>query len=189
MEVSKTEFAWMAKVTQGRVSQWIAEGKIGPDEMTGEGRNAKIKVEPAFVKLKLRLDPSQRNGNGIGTNLNGTAPANKSDELDERIKRAKAETAEALNRKSVEDEKARKGIYVLAGEASVEAGKLASTILEQFEAGLADIASEIAATYQLPQRDLQHLVHKRFRDLRVKVSSKLANEAADLPATVEEETV
>lgn len=191
MEVSKTEFAALAKVSQGRVSQWISEGKIGPEEMLGGGRNARIKVEPAFEKLKLRLDPGQRNGNGIETNLNlqkTAAPTSESDHLDGRIKRAKAETAEALNRKAAEEENARKGIYVRAEEASAEAGKLASTILQMFEGGLADAAAEIAATYKLPQRDLVHLMHKRFRDVRVKVSAKLANDAAALPATVEEKT-
>lgn len=60
MNITKTEFAALAKVSPGRVSQWISEGKIGPDELEGEGRSAKIKLELACKKLKLRIDEERR---------------------------------------------------------------------------------------------------------------------------------
>lgn len=189
---SKLEFALMIGVSPGRVSQYISEGKIGPEDLVGTGQRARIKVDQAKEKLKLRLDPGQRNGNGIETNLatsRSSSTANEIDQLDERIKRAKAETAEAINRRAAEDEKARRGIYVLAEHASAEGSKLAANIVQQFEAALIDLAAEIAATHKLPQRDLMHLAQKRGREARVKISANLMNEAADLPATIEEETV
>lgn len=191
MEVSKTEFAALAKVSAGRVSQWIAEGKIGPGEMLGEGRSAKIRVEPAFEKLKLRLDSGQRLGNGLGTNLSAAkpeTPASESDELDRKIKQAKLETSEAQLRKLKEDENYRKGIYVLASDASAEAGKLVANLLQHFESGIVEMAIETAALHKLPQRDEIHRARTRFRELRVKISATLANDAAGLAPILDEET-
>src|SRR5690606_9605999 len=67
--VSKGEFARMVQVSPGRVSQWIAEGKIGPDALQGEGRLAKIIVDRAMAQVRLRRDPGQAVGNGIATRL------------------------------------------------------------------------------------------------------------------------
>lgn len=73
--VSKGKFAELTGVTPGRVSQWIAEGKIGPDALVGEGRNAKINVRLACEQLKRRLNVDQRFGaNGLGTRLDPFAP-------------------------------------------------------------------------------------------------------------------
>jgi hypothetical protein len=73
--VRKSEFARMCNVSQGRVSQWIANGTIGRDALIGEGQRALIDVQLAFEHLKERLDPSQRFSiNGLSTRLNGDAP-------------------------------------------------------------------------------------------------------------------
>ena len=74
MIATKGEFAKLANVSAGRVSQWISAGKITQAEMVGEGRDAKINVEAAFAKLNLRLDFGQRNGNGLGTILKLVQP-------------------------------------------------------------------------------------------------------------------
>jgi hypothetical protein len=49
--VSKAQFAAMRNVTPGRVSQWIADGRIEPNALIGEGRNAKINVPLASIQL------------------------------------------------------------------------------------------------------------------------------------------
>jgi hypothetical protein len=72
--VKKSKFAQMCNVSAGRVSQWIAEGKIGPEALVGEGQRAKINVQLAFEHLKERLDSNQRFSlNGLSTKLNGDA--------------------------------------------------------------------------------------------------------------------
>lgn len=180
---TKTEFARLCNVSQGRVSQWISEGKLGAGELIGQGRNAKINVEKAREKLKLRLDPAQKLGNGLETKLGPGGPA---DGLDLKLKQAKLEQAEAQNRKLREEEQARVGIYVRAEHVSAEAGKLASTILQMTEGGLADMASLIAAEWKLPQRDVMHIMRTQFRELRAKLSAKLAAEAMALPETTED---
>lgn len=42
--VSKSQFAALTNVTKGRVSQWIADGKLAGDALAGEGRDAKVRV-------------------------------------------------------------------------------------------------------------------------------------------------
>lgn len=199
MIATKGEFAKLANVSAGRVSQWITAGKITQTEMVGEGRDAKINVEAAFAKLNLRLDAGQRNGNGLGTVLrliqptketkDTESPKDEADQLNLKLKQAKLAQAESANRKLAEEERVRLGTYVLAEHASAEAGKLTSTIVQMFESGLVDIAAKIASTYQLPNRDVIHLMRKELREVRVKISASLASELADIPPLQEDETV
>jgi hypothetical protein len=199
MEIaSKSEFARIIGVTPQRVSQLISEGKITPAEMLGEGRSAKIRVDQAMQALKLRLDAGQRNGNGLKTQLHADVPAaapiavevqappeaqpaarsaSVVDEIDLGLKKAKLEEAALRNERLQEEKKARAGTYVLAEHVRTETSKLASLILQMFEAGMAEIATEMAATYKLPQRDVIHMMRTRYRDVRTKVSAKLADEA------------
>jgi hypothetical protein len=68
--VKKSKFAQMCNVSAGRVSQWIAEGIIGPEALVGDGQRAKINVPVALSQLRLRLDPTQRfSMNGLSTRL------------------------------------------------------------------------------------------------------------------------
>lgn len=180
---TKAEFAAMIRVSPGRVSQLIAEGKLGAAELQGEGRSAKIKVAEAMAALKLRLDMSQMAGNGSKTRLDQTpSPA---DHVDARFKMAKLEQQEAINRKIAEEEKARSGIYVLAVEARAEMAKVTAKMLQAFEGGLADMASAIAAQYQLPQRDVVHMMRSQFRDLRAKVSVTMQADGELAPPVIE----
>jgi hypothetical protein len=196
---SKSQFAALAGVSAGRVSQWITEGKITEDEMEGTGRNAKIKVGPACARLKLKLDAAQRLGNGLRTNLSIVSPLpiteqqtqkpepqGAVDKLDLQLKEQKLKQAEAQNRKLEEDERARRGLYVRTQDASAETAKITGTILQMFEGGLADVAAEIAAEYKLPARDVIHLMRKRFREVRAKISGQLADEAEQLPILIDD---
>jgi hypothetical protein len=62
--VSKAEFAMSIGVTPGRVSQYIATGKISGDALVGSGRASRVRSEIAVAQLRERLDPSQMTGNG-----------------------------------------------------------------------------------------------------------------------------
>ncbi|MFC6490714.1 hypothetical protein ACFP9U_22395, partial [Nitratireductor sp. GCM10026969] len=75
--VGKGEFARLIGVSAGRVSQYIAEGKIFGAALVGEGRSAKIVPEVARVQLAKTLEPSQRLGaNGaLLRSVKPTAPA------------------------------------------------------------------------------------------------------------------
>jgi len=188
---TKAEFAQLCGVSKARVSQWIAEGKIGSEELDGTGRSAKIKVNAAIEKLKLRLDPAQRLGNGLGTKLSPTArePFDSEDDvLDRKLKATRLQIAEAQNRKLLEDEKVRKGIYVHASNVKEETGRLVEAVLQLIEQGVVEMATETAALHQLPQRDVVHTARKRLREIRAKIAVNLTSQAADLSRLVEEET-
>ncbi len=193
--VTKGEFARMVNLSPGRVSQMISEGKIS-DCLVGEGRLQRIDADKAIEKLKLRRDPGQALGNGAKAQLHPappaaaypvpSAPMGESDEISLRLQRAKLEEAEFRTRKLREEERARAGLYVLAEDVKAETAKLATRLLQLFEGGLADVATDIASTFKLPQRDVLHLLKKKFRDVRTNVSAEIAQEAASLPLTVEE---
>lgn len=192
--LTKTQFAALCRVTPGRVSQWITEGKIGPEEMEGTGRKARMIVARAAEKLKLRLDAGRRNGNGLHTTLPSLlapeAPpgaAFDSDNIHKRLLQEKLLAAAAQNRKLAEDEKARRGIYVRAEHASAEATHLAATILQTFEGGLNQLAGEVADAYKMPARDVAHMMRKGFRELRGRIAAKLTADAAALPPLIEDD--
>jgi hypothetical protein len=184
--VTKGEFAKMVNLSPGRVSQMISEGKLS-DCLVGEGREARIDAAKAIEKLKLRRDPGQALGNGAKATLSVTPAApSVSDDISLKLQRAKLEEAEFRNRKLREEERAREGTYVRADDVKAETAKLATRLLQLFEGGLTDVATEIAATFKVPQRDVLHLLKKRFRDVRTNVSAEIAAEAAALPAAIEE---
>lgn len=58
--VGKAEFARRRGVTPGRVSQWLAQGKISGAAIVGTGRNAQIDETIACAQLNERLDGKQR---------------------------------------------------------------------------------------------------------------------------------
>jgi hypothetical protein len=188
--VTKGEFARLVNLSPGRVSQMISEGKL-TDCLVGEGRDARIDAGKAIEKLKLRRDPGQALGNGAKATL--AAPAavpsaqpTESDDISLKLQRAKLQEAEFRNRKLREEERAREGYYVRAEDVQAETAKLATRLLQLFEGGLTDVATEISSAFKVPQRDVLHLLKKRFRDVRTNVSAELAAEAAALPSTIEE---
>lgn len=193
--VTKGEFARMVNLSPGRVSQMISEGKIS-DCLVGEGRSQRIDADKAIEKLKLRRDPGQALGNGAKAQLHSVPaatpvapapppPAGESDDISLKLQRAKLEEAEFRNRRLREEERLRAGTYVLAEDVKVETAKLATRLLQLFEGGLTDVATDIASTFKVPQRDVLHILKKKFRDVRTGVSASIAAEASEMPPTVE----
>lgn len=56
--LGKLEFARLAGLSPGRVSQLIADGTIGPDVLEGSGRWAKVNVPRALLALRRYADRS-----------------------------------------------------------------------------------------------------------------------------------
>lgn len=198
---SKGEFARRCNVSPGRVSQWISSGQIGPDALVGEGRSAQILVDKALSQLKRRLDVSQRFGNGLGTRLDaapapaaivisGDAPPPSAstlpeppaiDSTEERIKQAKLKEIEFRNRQAAEEEAKREGRYVLTSETRKALGQVAVEMLTIFEGSLDDLASAIGARFELPQRDVLHLLRAEFRSVRTKAAEAMRRRADAAP--------
>lgn len=203
--VSKADFARLKNVSRARVTQWISDKKIGPDALDGEGRSARIKVDVANEQLKHSLDLGQRLGNGLATRLGETpavheviasaplaAPAtamapSSIDVIEEAFKREKLEGVRRENRKRAEEEAARAGRYVDAQAASAQMAKIVAKTVTVFEGALPEIAGQLAAKFNLSQRDVLHLLRHEFRAVRLRAAGADREAAASLPATIEAE--
>jgi hypothetical protein len=188
--VRKSEFATLTGVTRGRVSQWIAAGKIGREAIIGQGRHARINVAIARRHLRERLSPAHRFGlNGLKTKL-GDAPQEEHSDvpsppsIERRIKQEKLRQAELTTIRAEERDRLARGTYILAAAAKEENGRLASKLFEAFDGSLIDFAAALSARYKLPARDVLHLLRAQMVLVRERVSSEYAALAAAEPATI-----
>ena len=197
-EVSKGEFARIIGVSPGRVSQYLAEGKISPAALSGVGRNAKIRVDQARADLRLTLDVSQRLGNGIETRLDDdgyggavasertiAAPSSGDHAAvrgpDHEIKLQKLEQLRRANRNGAIAEAKDRGTLIETDAARAEKTRVAASMLDVFEGGINDFAAAIAAEFGLPQRDVKHVLRKEFRKVRERAAKQMMDKAIALP--------
>lgn len=195
--VGKSVFAGLINVTPGRVSQYIAEGKIFGEAIVGEGRHAKICVEVAKAQLRRKLDIDQRHGNGLSTRLEPGLPLaspiapspqlSPADPVEEKIKQERLEALQRQNRKAAEEEAARAGRYAPAEQIAQQFGRIAQDMLTGFEGALSDFATAISAQFNIPHRDVLHLLRSEFRKTRQRASDSLQAGAAALPSFIEGE--
>lgn len=202
--VSKGRFAELRNVSPGRVSQWISEGKIKPSALVGEGRNAKIDVAVATLQLRSSLDVSQSAGNGLATNLDlplpvitpapeaalpaaAAASAPVADPIAEAIKQQRLDQLRRANRQKAEEEAARSGKYIETADAVRQLGSVASQLMSVVEGSLTELATAISAKFEIPQRDVLHLLRAEFRKVRANGAKMFRDKALELPATIETE--
>lgn len=204
---SKGDFARRCNVSPGRVSQWIASGQIGPDSLVGEGRSAQIRVEKALGQLRRRLDVGQRFGNGLSTRLDLTPPSPAPEEpsaaaeapavsalpaprlvedTDERIRQEKLREIRMRNRRAEEDEAERVGRYVLAAASRKALTETAGEMLTIFEGALDDLAAAVAARFEIPARDVVHLMRTEFRAVRSRAAEIMRRKREAAPALVDD---
>jgi hypothetical protein len=188
--ITKGQFAQLIGVSPGRVSQMISEGKISGTALVGEGRNAKIIPMIAKHQIKAKTDVGQSLGNGLGTKLAalGYAPmaAPAEDSVSTQLRAAKLEQIQFANRKSAEDELERRGVYVRADATKAAMTRLAVQMLTVFEGSLTDFSAAIAAKFDVPQRDVLHLMRSEFREIRTKVAETSRKAAVDMPHVTED---
>lgn len=189
--VTKGDFARLINVSPGRVSQMIAEGKIGPEALDGAGRSARIRVDVAKRQISARTDVGQRFGNGISTQLDLQIPQ-QSPTHDEPLQPAWDPTTEALkqerlrslrmaNARVAEQRLAEQGRYVRTEQAQAAMTKMAASIVTIIESGLADLAAAISAANGLVQRDVLHQLRTEFRVVRLKAAEAARKDLAALP--------
>ncbi|MNS17176.1 hypothetical protein D3C72_488460 [compost metagenome] len=200
--VSKGDFARMIGVSPGRVSQYISEGKITRDALDGEGVRAKVIVAVAKAQLQDRLDIGQRLGNGIATRLDAapdlppvlgqgrpSAPMlpTPGTSFEDRLKAEKLADMEMRNRKAREEERERQGQYTRTDDVRVALGQVASGMLNVFEGALSDFSLAVAAKFEVPQRDVLHLLRAEFRAVRQKAADAATRASRGAPAVVADE--
>lgn len=197
--ITKSKFAERRGVSPGRVSQWISEGKIDGAALIGGGRDQKIVESVAVSQLNLRLNTSQRFGNGLGTRLEAppvapkteaavlpfVAPAQKaSDQVAEQIARERLEQIQRVNRREAVEEAAQAGRLTDTAAVAQAQGRMAAQMITVFESAMSELASALASKFEIPHRDALHFLRAEFRKVRSAAAEVTKRQAQDLPALV-----
>lgn len=201
--LSKAKFAEHIGVSKARVSQYLKDGVIEQNALVGEGRRAQINVELAIQQIDQKRDPGQALGNGLETRLiaSGTGPAAVEggdlaapqqaslpiDPINEELKREKLHAQKMQNRKAAELEAARRGQLVAVGDARSEMIKIADTMMQTFEGSLTEFATDLAAKFEIPRRDVLHQLQKTFAEVRKSAEDRQRRRAEGLPINTEVE--
>lgn len=179
----------MIGVSPGRVSQYIAEGKLGGAALEGEGARAKIVVDVALQQLGRSLEPSQMLGRpalqsvpeseaGLPFAANLSRPLNDQ----EKYQRAKAEGAMMDNERKRREMAQEMGRFMLAESAGAEFGKVLGEVLLNLEMALPDFAAVAAKACGFPDVKLVTIALKqRFRDWRAEQAELAAKTTLELP--------
>lgn len=182
--VTKGRFAVLAGVSQPRVSQWLAEGKISGDAIVGSGRKARIRVAVAQKQLRRNLDASQHLG------ANGRARVASGDDdgtVEDDIKRARLEQLSLANEHARAVREAEAGRYVLVTGVQQEMGRIAGRMVGMFEGSLGELATAVAGKFNVPARDVLHVLRTTFHTIRERTAKTEGGIAKVLPATVDDE--
>lgn len=195
--VSKLEFASLIKVSPSRVSQFLAAGQISQAAIVGTGQRAKINVERAKSDLRMTLDVSQLLGNGSDTDLSpGAADASATGQgaatysppelrgTDHEIKLQKLEQIRRVNRNAAIEDAKSAGSLIETAAAKNQMSRIAASLVEMFEGNLTDMAMDLAAAFELPQRDIKHILRKSFRKFRETASRQMAMQSIEIDPLV-----
>ena len=100
--------------------------------------------------------------------------------VDAKIKAEKLKQNEILTRKQEMEELTRHGKWMVADEVIGEMNRLVAEMIRIFEGFLPDLASAIAAKFQLSQREVLPLLRAEFRQAREQlVATRRAAEAQE----------
>ncbi|TIX16219.1 MAG: hypothetical protein E5V46_03320 [Mesorhizobium sp.] len=200
LTMSKADFARHIGVTRGRVSQYVAEGTIGPDALDGQGRTARVIVAKAIEQIRQRRDIGQALGNGLSTRLDPPAePAGtvtpfpggagadgerKQPTIDDEIKAERLQAERRRNRLAAVEEAMRQGQLVEAASAMAAMKKEIKALDDAFGGMLADLATAVSAQFGLPQRDVLHLLRRIRSEKKAALAERARRRAESLPERV-----
>lgn len=197
--MSKGDFAVHIGVSAGRISQYIAEGKISDAALDGQGRAARIRTVIAMAELRKTLDPAQRFGaNGAASITPAQQPSPQAtvlvpgstptpinpavDELAaERLKQQRLKTA-----REQREEDLSVGRYMLADDARRETSRAVTEAFKVMDQAIQEMAKTMAADFGVSQRDALLALHRVMRDTRAKQAAAFREIAATLPEAVED---
>lgn len=196
--LTKGEFAKHIGVSPGRISQMLSAGMIGRDALEGEGPTAKIVVAKAVEQIAARRHVGQGLGNGLMTRLTAApAPSTqpeppaddplKPDTVADQIQRERLEQERRKNRTAAIEEARMLGALVDGEACAREVAKSGQQLVNVFMGMAPDIANAIAAQFELPQRDVLHLVRQVMNSKRAAAAATMKQGAEALPETVETE--
>ncbi|SDE90481.1 hypothetical protein [Limimaricola pyoseonensis] len=191
-----TELATRLSVSKGRVSQYVAEGKLDGCYQ-GEGRARRFDLGKCAEALGRRLDHGQLMGNGAGTRRAlgsiesdagkvgqeaGPSEARQLRDNDpdryELARTLKAEEeARRLRRQNLEAE----GTFVLAAEARRQAARQIGQEIAEIETMLRDGARRVADVTGTDYKQVRQLLMETWRAHRGSRSDALARQARVAP--------
>jgi hypothetical protein len=190
--VTKSAFASLCGVSNARVSQWLADGKLTGEAVVGHGHRARIRVDVARAQLKQRLDITQRLATGRAK-LDPTRVREKPASLDEaqpveeHIKAERLAQLRHFNKRASEEEALRAGAYVKAEDVRQQFGAVAARMLSTFEASFMPIANAIVASRAQTPRDVLRAMRSTWREVRAQAAKAQGEEALALPPLIDED--
>lgn len=98
--------------------------------------------------------------------------APKPDTVEDQLKRAKLEEQLRRNRIQASDEALRQGMLMSADDARDQMARVAGMMLQIFEGALPDFSAAMAAKFDVPQRDVLHLLRAEFKKVRKTAAMK-----------------
>jgi hypothetical protein len=195
-QLSATELAKRLSVTKGRVSQYVAEGKLSGC-YEGDGRARRFDLAKCAERLGRVLDKGQMLGNGLETRralrrvsaagATGTEPtkepAQKRDGVldpkdPDRFELAKIATAEENLRRIRRDNALAEGNYVLAEAAQREMTRLIGQEIAEIDTVLRDAARVVADKLGVEFKVVRKVLMDTWRAHRAGRSSALEQEVA-----------
>ena len=117
----------------------------------------------------------------------GSIRAPPGDPIAEAIKQERLDQLRRANRREAEEEAARSGKYTDAAEAARQMGVIATKMMAVMEGSLAELATAVSARFEIPQRDVLHLLRWEFRKVRATAAKTFRDMAAELPPVVDSE--
>jgi transcriptional regulator with XRE-family HTH domain len=180
-EMSQADFARAMGVSRAAVSQWKAKDILQEDAFTQDGKKGKVRFEVAVDQVRRNRDIGQSLGNGIATRTTqdigagaadpapraaaAEAPA-KFDSVEDQLKRAKLEEQLRRNRMQAAEEAQRAGQLMEVTDAREQMARIAVMMLQIFEGALPDFAAAMAEKFDVPQRDVLHLMRSQMVEVR-----------------------
>ncbi|RVO40638.1 hypothetical protein CN093_11400 [Sinorhizobium meliloti] len=203
--MTKGAFAAHIGVSAGRISQYIAEGKIYGDALEGDGRSAKIRPAIARQQLQKTLEPSQRFGaNGaavlkpsaVQPNLHlapldaASAPPPRltfTDDVADQLAAERLRQQQITTARLEREEALEVGRYMRTDDARRQTVRAVSETFKVMEQGISEMAKAIAAQFGVPMHDATHALLKVFRDVRAKKAAGFRTAADEQPEHIEDE--
>ena len=204
--LSSSELAKELGVTKGRVSQFVAAGKL-TGCYSGDGRARRFDLGKVTEALGRRLDPGQMLGNGAGTKRvlaslqqgldhpskempvakdprefpAGASVLSPSDPTGYELARAQSATEDA--RRKRRENLLAEGLYVLTSEVELQVARALGQEIKEFEGVLRDGARKIADDLGVDFLKARQILVQAFRAHRALRSSVLDQQSAQSEMT------
>lgn len=114
-----------------------------------------------------------------------TEPATQS--VEDLIKREKLRQAQLATARAEEQDRLSRGVYINAVAAREEMARIPRRIVDAFDGAVPEFAAAFAAKWQLPARDVTHLLRAEFRRARIRMAQEFAALADDAPQFMEDD--